>query len=66
MRTSHYLQNIATQVDKIETGWIVYEDKGISGRFIYEKRPTGKKHLSDVRDGKINEVSNRLGRSVKG
>jgi len=69
MRTSHYLQNIATQVDKIENGWKVYEDKGISGRLAFEDRPAGKKLLADVRDGKIYEVRclriDRLGRSVE-
>jgi DNA invertase Pin-like site-specific DNA recombinase len=68
MRTSHYLQNIATQVDKIETGWRVYEDKGITGRLAFEERPAGKKLLDDVRKGKISEVRclriDRLGRSV--
>jgi len=69
MRTSHYLQNIATQVDKIEDGWVVYEDKGISGRLAFEDRPAGKKLLEDVRKGKITEVRclriDRLGRSVQ-
>jgi DNA invertase Pin-like site-specific DNA recombinase len=69
IRTSHYLQNIATQVDKIETGWKVYEDKGISGRLAFEDRPAGKRLLDDVRKGKIKEVKvlriDRLGRSVQ-
>ena len=69
MRTSHYLQNIATQVDKIEAGWKVYEDKGISGRLAFEERPAGKRLLEDIRNGKISEVKvlriDRLGRSVQ-
>lgn len=69
MRTSHYLQNIATQVDKIEPGWKVYEDRGVTGRLPFEERPAGKKLLADVREGKISEVKvlriDRLGRSVQ-
>ncbi|MFW5803628.1 MAG: recombinase family protein [bacterium] len=69
MRTSHYLQNIATQVDKIESGWKVYEDRGITGRLPFENRPAGKKLLADVHAGKITEVKvlriDRLGRSVE-
>lgn len=69
MRTSHYLQNIATQVDKIEPGWKVYEDKGVSGRLAFEDRPAGKRLLDDVKKGKITEVKvlriDRLGRSVQ-
>jgi len=69
MRTSHYLQNISTQVDKIEDGWKVYEDKGVSGRLAFEDRPAGKKLLDDVKNGKVTEVRclriDRLGRSVQ-
>uniref|UniRef100_UPI0032179BFF recombinase family protein n=1 Tax=uncultured Draconibacterium sp. TaxID=1573823 RepID=UPI0032179BFF len=69
MRTSHYLQNIATQVDKIEPGWKIYEDKGISGRLSFEDRPAGKRLLEDIKSGKISEVKvlriDRLGRSVQ-
>ena len=69
MRTSHYLQNIGTQVDKIEDGWVVYEDKGISGRISFEDRPSGKKLLEDIRRGKISSVIvlrlDRLGRSTQ-
>ena len=35
MRTSHYLQNIDTQLDKVEEGWKVYKDEGISGRIYF-------------------------------
>ena len=38
MRTSHYLQNVATQIDKIEEGWKIYEDSGISGRIPFNER----------------------------
>lgn len=69
MRTSHYLQNIQTQVDKIEDGWKVYEDAGVSGRVSFEERPAGKKLLEDVRKGKISQVIvlrlDRCGRSTQ-
>ena len=69
MRTSHYLQNIATQVDKIEAGWKVYEDKGVTGRLAFEDRPAGKRLLDDVKKGVLTEVKvlriDRLGRSVQ-
>ena len=68
MRTSHYLQNIGTQVDKIEDGWKIYEDKGVSGRIPFEERPQGKKLLEDIRRGKITELVvlrlDRLGRNT--
>lgn len=69
MRTSHYLQNIGTQVDKIEDGWKVYKDEGISGRVSFQDRPSGKKLLQDIEKGKINQVVvlriDRLGRSTQ-
>jgi DNA invertase Pin-like site-specific DNA recombinase len=69
LRTSHYLQQIGTQEDKIEPGWLVYRDEGISGRVEFEHRPAAKRLLQDLRDGKISEVRTmrleRLGRSVK-
>ena len=69
LRTSHYLQNISTQVDKIEDGWKVYKDEGISGRISFKERKGGKKLLQDISDGKIKEVKvlriDRLGRSVQ-
>ena len=68
MRTSHYLQNVATQVDKIEDGWKVYEDTGVSGRIPFKERKSAGRLLNDIRDGKIGEVRvlriDRLGRSV--
>ena len=68
MRTSHYLQNVATQIDKIEEGWKIYEDSGISGRIPFNERKSALKLLNDIKDGKIKEVRvlriDRLGRSV--
>ena len=68
LRTSHYLQNVATQVDKIEDGWKVYKDEGISGRTLFKERKSAGRLLDDIRDGKIGEVRvlriDRLGRSV--
>lgn len=69
MRTSHYLQNIGTQVDKIEDGWKVYKDEGISGRVSFQDRPSGKKLLEDIQKGRISMVVclrvDRLGRSTQ-
>lgn len=69
LRTSHYLQNIGTQQDKIEDGWVVFEDKGISGRVSFQDRPSGKRLLQDIEKGKISEVVvlriDRLGRSTQ-
>jgi len=69
LRTSHYLQNISTQVDKIEDGWKVYKDEGISGRISFKERKGGMKLLQDIKDGKITEVKilriDRLGRNVQ-
>ena len=69
MRTSHYLQSIGTQQDKIEADWIVYQDEGISGRIPFKTRPAGKKLLNDISGGKINKVVvlriDRLGRSTQ-
>lgn len=68
MRTSHYLQNIGTQIDKVEDGWKVYEDKGVSGRIPFLERPSGKKLVDDIVNGKINQVIvlriDRLGRDL--
>ena len=69
MRTSHYLQSIGTQIDRIEADWIVYQDEGISGRIPFKMRPAGKKLLDDVSTGKISKVVtlriDRLGRSTQ-
>lgn len=68
MRTSHYLQNVSTQVDKVEQGWKVYKDEGISGRVRFTERKSASKLLEDIINGKIREVRvlriDRLGRSV--
>jgi len=68
MRTSHYLQNIGTQQDKIEDGWKVYKDEGISGRVSFQDRTSGKKLLEDIQKGRISQVVclriDRLGRST--
>lgn len=68
LRTSHYLQNVATQIDKIEEGWKVYKDEGISGRTFFKERKSASKLLEDISNGKIGEVRvlriDRLGRSV--
>jgi DNA invertase Pin-like site-specific DNA recombinase len=68
LRTSHYLQNIGTQIDKIEDGWKVYKDEGISGRVSFQDRPSGKTLLSDIQRGKIGQVVvlriDRLGRNT--
>jgi len=68
LRTSHYLQNIGTQVDKIEDGWKVYKDEGVSGRISFQDRPSGKKLLQDISTGKISQVVvlriDRLGRNT--
>jgi DNA invertase Pin-like site-specific DNA recombinase len=69
LRTSHYLQNISTQVDKIEDGWKIYKDEGISGRISFKERKGGIKLIQDIKDGKITEVKilriDRLGRNVQ-
>jgi DNA invertase Pin-like site-specific DNA recombinase len=68
MRTSHYLQNLGTQVDKVEPDWKVYKDEGISGRIFFQDRPSGKKLLHDIERGRISEVVvlriDRLGRNT--
>lgn len=69
LRTSHYLQNIGRQEEKIEAGWLVYKDEGVSGRVAFEDRPMGKKLLRDVRNAVITEVRvdtlDRLGRTTE-
>ena len=68
LRTSHYLQNIGTQVDKVEDGWKVYKDEGVSGRITFQDRPSGRKLIEDLGKGKIDEVVvlriDRLGRDT--
>lgn len=63
MRTSHYLQNIGIQEDKIEPHWELYKDDGVSGRVAFVDRPMGKKLLKDISAGKVSQVIvNRLDR----
>jgi DNA invertase Pin-like site-specific DNA recombinase len=68
MRTSHYLQNIATQIDHVEDGWKLYKDEGVSGRVPFTDRPAGKKMMDDIRRGTISDVIvlrlDRLGRDT--
>ena len=68
MRTSHYLQNIITQQDKIEEGWKIFMDEGVSGKTNFQDRPSGKKLLQHIEKGKISEVVvlriDRLGRNT--
>jgi DNA invertase Pin-like site-specific DNA recombinase len=69
MRTSHYLQSLGTQEDKIESGWKIYKDEGISGRIEFQNRPGGKKLIQDIKDGRISAVKTmrleRMGRNVQ-
>ena len=68
IRTSHFLQSVGNQVDKIEPHWKVYKDEGISGRISFQDRPSGKKLIEDIRNGKVSEVVvlriDRLGRNT--
>lgn len=68
LRTSHYLQNIGRQEEKIESDWLVYKDDGVSGKIAFEDRPMGKKLLKDVKAGVVTEVRvdtlDRLGRNT--
>jgi hypothetical protein len=41
LRTSHYLQNIATQIDRIEPGWQNYDENGASGGGRFTERKSG-------------------------
>lgn len=69
MRTSTYLQNTERQEEKIEDGWKLYNEKGVSGRIPFEERPMGKKLIADVELGLIEEVKvihlDRLGRNTE-
>jgi DNA invertase Pin-like site-specific DNA recombinase len=69
LRTSHYLQSIGTQEDKIESGWKIYKDEGVSGRLEFKLRPAGARLLDDCRKGLISKVVvlriDRCGRSTK-
>jgi len=69
MRVSTYLQNTDRQEEKVEEGWRLYCDKGVSGRVPFEDRPMGKKLLKDIEKGLIDEVKvihlDRLGRNTE-
>ncbi len=69
LRTSHYLQSIGTQEDKIEPGWKIYKDEGVSGRLEFKLRPAGARLLEDCRKGIISKIVvlriDRCGRSTK-
>ena len=68
MRTSHFLQNIVTQVEQIPEGAVVFEDAGVSGRIEFYKRKAGAKLLDEARAGRVRSISvlssDRLGRST--
>jgi len=69
MRTSTYLQKTERQDEKVEEGWRLYKDKGVSGRVPFEDRPMGKRLLQDVERGLVDEVRvihlDRLGRNTE-
>jgi DNA invertase Pin-like site-specific DNA recombinase len=69
MRTSTFLQNTDRQDEKVEDGWRLYKDKGVSGRIHFEERDMGKKLLSDAKNDLIDEVKvihlDRLGRNTE-
>lgn len=69
LRTSHHLQNIGRQEEKVEEGWKIYKDEGVSGRVAFEDRPMGKKLLRDVKSGLLTEIRvdtlDRLGRTTE-
>lgn len=68
MRTSHFLQNIITQVEQIPEGAVVFEDAGVSGRIDFAKRKAAGKLLEEIKAGRIKSLSvlssDRLGRST--
>ena len=47
MRTSTHLQNTERQEEKVETGWRLYQDKGVSGKVQFADRKKGQKLLVD-------------------
>lgn len=68
MRTSHFLQNIITQVEQIPEGAVVFKDEGISGRVIFSQRKAGAKLLDEICAKRVRSLSvlsaDRLGRST--
>jgi len=68
MRTSHFLQNIITQVEQIPEGAVVFKDEGVSGRIEFQQRKAGGKLIEEIKAGRIKSLStlssDRLGRST--
>jgi len=56
IRSSHFTQSTLTQQEKIEPGWKVYKDEGVSGRIDFENRPSGKRLIEDCKNGLISRV----------
>ena len=69
MRTSHFLQNIITQEERVPEGAVIFKDEGVSGRIEFEKRKAGGKLLEEIKAGRIRSLSvlssDRLGRSTE-
>jgi DNA invertase Pin-like site-specific DNA recombinase len=69
IRSSHFTQSTLTQQEKIEPGWKVYKDEGVSGRIDFENRPAGKRLIEDCKKGLISRVVilriDRCGRSTQ-
>ena len=69
MRTSTYLQKTERQDEKVEDGWKLYVDKGVSGRVFFAERPQSEQLLEDAKNGLIDEVKvihlDRLGRNTE-
>lgn len=69
MRTSHFLQNIVTQVDKIPDVAKPFKDEGVSGRIEFELRKAGGRLIEEIKAGNVKSVTvlriDRLGRSTE-
>jgi DNA invertase Pin-like site-specific DNA recombinase len=67
-RTSHFLQNIVTQVEQIPEGAVVFKDEGVSGRIEFQQRKAGGKLIEEIKAGRVRSISvlssDRLGRST--
>jgi len=68
IRTSHYLQSLGNQQEKVEPHFKIYKDEGVSGRISFVDRPSGRRLLEDIQKGRISEVVvlriDRMGRDV--
>lgn len=68
MRTSHFLQNIVTQVEQIPEDAVVFKDEGVSGRIEFQQRKAGGKLIEEIKAGRVRSISalssDRLGRST--